>query len=330
MPLWRESGARLRRRCAAEPARQHGKAPLLAALDHGARGVRAVGDRRRTVEHQHRVAARIIEQRFQRRRIARARRVADDVDRVAVAPGRRQHAVEPRDGRRRKLGKPAAFGDQPVGREHGDAAAIGQDGEPVALEMLGMGERLDRIEQLDRVPDAQQAGAAEHRVIDRVVSRQRAGVRVRGLRAFRHPARLDHDDRLGARRDARRRQELARIRDRLDVEQDGPHLRLQRQVVEHVAEIDIRHVAERHHVGKADAARRRPVQHRGDDRARLRDEGEVAGQRVDMREARIQPGIRHQHADHVRARSGACRAPWRASPAAAPRRPRCRLRRNRR
>ena len=37
------------------------------------------------------------EQRFERRGVARARRVADDVDRIAARPGRRQHRVEPGD-----------------------------------------------------------------------------------------------------------------------------------------------------------------------------------------------------------------------------------------
>ena len=45
----------------------------------------------------------------------------------------------------------------------------------------------------------------------------------------------------------------------------------------------------------------RPVEHRGDERARLRDEGDVAGQRIGVREARVQAEARRQQADAVRA-----------------------------
>ena len=49
------------------------------------------------------------------------------------------------------------------------------------------------------------------------------------------------------------------------------------QVVEQVAEVDVGAVAQRDEVREADAARLGPVEHRGDQRARLRDEGELAG-----------------------------------------------------
>ena len=49
-----------------------------------------------------------------------------------------------------------------------------------------------------------------------------------------------------------------------------------REIVEQVAEIDIGHVADRDEMGEADAARRRPVEDAGHDRAGLGDEGEIA------------------------------------------------------
>ena len=48
-----------------------------------------------------------------------------------------------------------------------------------------------------------------------------------------------------------------------------------REVVEQVAEVDVGALAERDHVREADAARLGPVEHRGDERARLRDEGDL-------------------------------------------------------
>ena len=42
-----------------------------------------------------------------------------------------------------------------------------------------------------------------------------------------------------------------------------------------------------------------PVEHGGDQRARLRDEGQLAGQRVGVREAGVQPDVRRQQAEAV-------------------------------
>ena len=72
-------------------------------------------------------------------------------------------------------------------------------------------ERLGGREQLVEIEDAQQAGAAERGVIDRVGAGERAGVRHRRFGALRVPSRFDHEHRLGPRRRARRRHELARI-----------------------------------------------------------------------------------------------------------------------
>jgi len=63
--------------------------------------------------------------------------------------------------------------------------------------------------------------------------------------------------------------------DALCVKQDGPGLRIRGEIIEHVAEIDIGHIAERDNLRKADAARHRPVEHCGDHRARLTDQGDV-------------------------------------------------------
>ena len=48
------------------------------------------------------------------------------------------------------------------------------------------------------------------------------------------------------------------------------------EIVEHVAEIDIGHVAQRNQMRKADAARRRPVENRRQHRAGLRDESDMS------------------------------------------------------
>jgi len=52
------------------------------------------------------------------------------------------------------------------------------------------------------------------------------------------------DDGLVTRRRARRRHELARAADRLDVEQNCPRARILTQIVEQVSEIDIGGIAQ--------------------------------------------------------------------------------------
>jgi predicted transcriptional regulator len=90
----------------------------------------------------------------------------------------------------------------------------------------------------------------------------------------------------------RRRHELARRLDGFDVEKDRTRARVARQVIEQIAEVHVDALAERHHVGEADAPRSRPVEDRGDERARLRDEGDLSRQRVRVREARVQAEVR--------------------------------------
>ena len=180
---------------------------------------------------------------------------------------------------RRNRRERAAEIDQAIDREHADAAAIGQDREALAREGLLPPERLGGGEELVEIEDAQKPGAAKGGVIDRVGAGERAGMRRGGPRALRVPARLDHDDRLRARGGAGRRHELARVGDRLDVEQDRAGAAVGGEIVEAVAEIDVDHVAERHEAREADLAPRRPFDQARRDGARLRDQREIAGRR---------------------------------------------------
>ena len=185
-------------------------------------------------------------------------------------------AIELRDRLRRKRRERAAEIDQPVDREDADAAAVGQDREALARERLLPPERFGGGEELVEVEHAQEPGAAKGGLIDGVGAGERAGVRRRGPRALRVPARLDHDDRLRARRGAGRRHELAGVGDRLDVEQDRPGAAVGGEIVEAVAEIDVDHVAERHEPREADPAPRRPFEKPRRDGAGLRDQREIA------------------------------------------------------
>ena len=71
------------------------------------------------------------------------------------------------------------------------------------------------------------------------------------------------------------------------------------EIVQHVAEIDIGHIAERDDVREADGARRRPVEHRGHHRTRLADQRNAAGRRRQMRKTGIKPERWHDDADAI-------------------------------
>ena len=64
-----------------------------------------------------------------------------------------------------------------------------------------------------------------------------------GLLALREAADLDHQHRLAPRRRARRRHEFSRGGDAFDVEQDCAGTGIVAEIIEHVAEIDVGHIA---------------------------------------------------------------------------------------
>jgi hypothetical protein len=74
-----------------------------------------------------------------------------------------------------------------------------------------------------------------------------------------------------------------------------------RKVTEDVAEVDVGTLAERDQGREADAACPRPVEDGCDQRARLRDERQVAGECVGVRKAGIEAEPGRQQADAVRA-----------------------------
>ena len=111
--------------------------------------------------------------------------------------------------------------DQPVDGEHADAAAVGQYRQPAAGYAGQMPECLGRGEQFVEVENAQQPGAPERGVIDRIGPGQRPGVGERRLGAERLPSGFDHQHGFRTRRGPRRRHELACVADGFDVEQNG-------------------------------------------------------------------------------------------------------------
>jgi hypothetical protein len=87
--------------------------------------------------------------------------------------------------------------------------------------------------------------------------------------------------------------------------------RIAGEVIEQVAEVDVARSPSEIIVEKPIAARLRPIEHRRDERAGLRHEGDVAGARVGVRERRVQPrrasaadAVGAEDAQEVRARRG--------------------------
>jgi hypothetical protein len=87
--------------------------------------------------------------------------------------------------------------------------------------------------------------------------------------------------------------------DALDIHQDGACIVVARQHVEHVAEIDIGHVAHRDQVREAEALRGAPVGKGGQHCARLRDRRDPSGLEIARAEGRVQPEARGGIADAI-------------------------------
>ena len=154
-----------------------------------------------------------------------------------------------------------------VGCEHAGAAAVGEDREIVARQMFGRAEDFDGVEQLVQSQHAQETGTLERRVVDGIDACECTGMRSCRFGRCRMPAGFDDDDGFGAGRGACGRHELPRLCHGFDIKQDRARVAVVRQEIEHVAEIDIGHVAQRHEMRKADTARARPVEHRRQHRA---------------------------------------------------------------
>ena len=290
----------------ADPDREHrlgGAAALLAVFaddtGHGGGDIIGGSDRGLNIHHENRIVARIGQQRLQRGRIAFGTGVADDIDRIRTGPCRRQHRIELFARGRRDRGRDASQLGQPVDRKHADAAAIGQDRQPLSRRRANAAQRFRAVEQFAQVRNPQDAGAAKRGIVDRVRPGQRAGMGGRRSRALCHAAGFDDDDRLDPGGRARRRHEFAGVLDGLDIKQDGAGLDIEREIIQQVGDIDVELVADRDDPGKTHRALRRPVHHAGGDRARLRNQRQISRDRHVRGETRIEVHAGHHHAKAI-------------------------------
>ena len=165
-------------------------------------------------------------------------------------------AVELLHGFRRNAGERTAEIDEPVDRQHADAPTIGEDRQPPAQERPHPPECLGGGEQLVEIEHPQQAGTTERRVVDRIRTGERAGVRLRGLRAW--AWRPDLTTTTGLIRAAARAADmnLRALVIEFDVQKNRTGRAIEREEIEQVAEIDIDHVSKRDDGRKTDAVRR--------------------------------------------------------------------------
>jgi hypothetical protein len=232
--------------------------------------------------------------------ITRRRRVTNDVDGIAMRPGRRKNPVQFRDCLGPEFRQPSAGIDKRVGREHARPTPIGENDEFAAFDGGGARQRFDGIEHLFEIAHTQNTGPPERRVVHRIDARERPRMGACRLGRFQVAARLDRDDGLEARRRPRRRKELARRSDRFDVKKNRLGIGIGREIIQHIAEIHIGHAAERNQMRKSDAARRCPIEHRGHDGPRLGHEGNASAGDVSGREGGIQLHFGGQHAQAIR------------------------------
>ncbi|KAG1451512.1 hypothetical protein G6F57_016144 [Rhizopus arrhizus] len=261
------------------------------------------GERGRYVDHHHRVVLVVGQQRFDGRGVAVTVGIDHDVDRIAARPALRQHRVALLDGAVGQVGQRAPQCDQLVHREAADTAAVAEDGQSAAGEGAQPAQRLGGGEQFVQRTDAQQAGAVERRAVDIVGARKclHVGIAAARLHAF-GAARLHHHHWLGTGGGARGRHELARVLDLLDIEQDGASAVVGGEVIEQIAEVDIHRVAQRDHGRESDRARHAPFHQCGGNGRGFGDQREVAGLREMRGDAGVEPCMRRDHAQAVRAK----------------------------
>ena len=164
-----------------------------------------------------------------------------------------------------------------VGAEDPKPARIRQDGDPAAARQRLAGEQhRDVGELLERV-GADHARLPEQRVDRGRRARERGRVGAGGALAGGRPAALHRQDRLLPRDPPRDARELARVAERLQVEEDEIGARVVLPVLEQVVGGDVRLVPDGDEGREAQAARGRLLEQREAERAALRGEADVPG-----------------------------------------------------
>ncbi len=148
---------------------------------------------------------------------------------------------------------------QHIYRHIGQAAAIGDDGEPLPLEGHGVAEGFHRGKQFVGIPYPQHAGAADGGIIDVVEAVGR----------FVAPA-FQYQDRLVARGCPRCREKVAGVVQLVHVDQNGAGDAIAGELIQQLAEVDIAVIAKGDEGGEAQLMLLGPIQNGGADGGGLR------------------------------------------------------------
>ena len=272
---------------------------LRGSVDHGFGNVGARRQGGRTIDHQDCIAVGVREQNIQRQRVSGGIGVTDDVDRITFRPGWRQRCTERRRCGGRECGKHAVSIGETVRRQHAGAAAVGENSQSFPFQDSRCRNHFGGREQVVQLGHSQDSSAAEGGAVGGVRSGQGSGVGRRRACRTGVASRLDGDDGLDASGAARGRHEFRRLCDAFHVHQDRRAFSIAREIVQQIAEIHVGHVAERYDVGEADVTPGRPVDHGGDERARLGEKRKLAGLGGAVCEAGVEPERRQQQADAV-------------------------------
>ena len=216
---------------------------------------------------------------LQRLGVALGAGVAEDVDRVAVAPvrraGRRSSAAD-RLGRQRRPARPPPAISASVASTPGPPALVTmRQARPARAAAAWPAPRpcrtARRCVSTRSTPQRRKAASSTSSLpVSEPVCE--AAALAAGLGA----AGLDDDDRLGQRHLARGREERPRVADRLHVDDDAVGVRVVAEVVDQVAPADVEHRADRDEGAEADVLAQAPVEDGGAQGAALADEGDVA------------------------------------------------------
>jgi hypothetical protein len=159
---------------------------------------------------------------------------------------------------------------------------------------------LRHREEIGIIVHPHDTGTIQRRVEYVVGTDQCPGVRYRRPAALGETPCFHHDDGLGAGCGPQRAHEPARIVNSLDVQHDRLRRRVDHEVVEDLAEIDVGGNAAGNDAGKADVARARPVEHCRAHCAGLRNQRNLPRLRHALAECRVEIDGRAHDAEAVR------------------------------
>ncbi len=234
------------------------------------------------------VETRIAEQERYDLRVMRRGCRAEHVDRVGDARLGRQELAQRRLrlGRRRGKLEPARLAC--VRAENAQAACIREHTDPTTVRQWLRCKQRRHVEKLLERLRPQHSGLTKQRIDGGIRPRQRSGVRTRGTRArTRRPA-LQCEDRLRAGDAPSDTRELARIAERLEIEQDEIRAVVGLPPFQEVVRRNVRLVADRDEGREPESASRSGLEHREAERAALGREADVPGRNRPGGKGRVQ------------------------------------------